>query len=261
MANAVANTDSSFAIVAFLDTYDGNFRNQFFGCSLFDQATFSQPFHAVHVPVSSNTILHPSRPTRSRQRHSKGTLCAHLQDKHSLARYSVGDGLRDWMRHHKGESLAAAIQDKLDNQGFLDSEDLDPFIHDAIQAALLMRKKGILIDGYPRCLEQQQSLDTNPFEDLLPHSQSVLDIVLAFRVSKEKAQARYVGRTRDQRDTLEKFEKRFAEYEAETTPVEVIYRDRGTLVEIDANGTKEENVAELERQLGLSPRWQDLDLG
>ncbi|KAK3632985.1 hypothetical protein LTR56_016033 [Elasticomyces elasticus] len=189
----------------------------------------------------------------------KGTLAAHLAKQYSLSHFSVGDSLREWLHDEKnrGTPLAAAIQDKLDNQGFLDSAELDPFIRTAIKTAVSDGRNGLLIDGYPRCFEQMQSLDSWPFEDDLPRQPlQAPDLVLAIRVSKVNAQARYVGRTRDARDSYEKFEKRFAEYEAETMPVEEIYRERGILVDIDANGTKAENVAELERQLGESTIWR-----
>ncbi|KAK5674269.1 hypothetical protein LTS10_013007 [Elasticomyces elasticus] len=194
----------------------------------------------------------------------KGTLAAHVANKYSFSHFSVGDSLREWLRDENNQNtpLAAAIQGKLDNQGFLDSSELNPFIRTAITAAIGDCKNGLLIDGYPRCFEQMQSLDTWPFEDDLPRQRcQAPDVVLAICVSKYNAQARYVSRARDARDSDEKFEKRFAEYEAETMPVEEIYRKRGILVEIDANGTKAESVAELERQLGESTIWKSRLLG
>ncbi|KAK5747488.1 hypothetical protein LTR17_000129 [Elasticomyces elasticus] len=189
----------------------------------------------------------------------KGTLAAHLAKQYSLTHFSVGDSLREWLRDEKNQEnpLAAVIQDKIENQGFLDSEELNPFIRTAIRMAVSDGRNGLLIDGYPRCFEQMQSLDSWPFEDDLPRQQGeVPDMVLAIRVNKINAQARYVGRVRDARDSDEKFEKRFVEYEAETMPVEKAYRERGILVEVDANGTKAENVEELERQLFESAIWK-----
>ncbi|KAK3654173.1 hypothetical protein LTR56_004228 [Elasticomyces elasticus] len=191
----------------------------------------------------------------------KGTLAAHLANKYSFSHFSVGDSLREWLRDENNQNtpLAAAIQGKLDNQGFLDSAELNPFIRTAVTAAIDDCKNGLLIDGYPRCFEQMQSLDTWPFEDDLPRQRrQAPDVVLAIRVSKFNAQARYVSRARDARDSDEKFEKRFVEYEAETTPVEEAYRERGSVVEVDANGTKAENVEELERQLFESAIWKSL---
>lgn len=170
-----------------------------------------------------------------------------------MAHYSIGDGLREWMRANQDAPLAATIQDKLDNQGFLTSGELNPFIRTAVQAAVDERKQGVLLDGYPRNLEQLHSLH-EPWlfgEELLRRraGKKAPDMVLTVHVSEDSARERYVSRARDQRDTLEKFQRRFREYEAETLPVEEVYRERGVLVEVDANGTKEENWRALERRL------------
>lgn len=183
----------------------------------------------------------------------------------------MGDDLREWMRKNRDRPLAAAIQDKLDNQGFLGSQELNPFIREAIAVAVKnpeQKIRGILIDGYPRCMEQLNSFDLWPFEDALPrhHSDDIShsrapDMVIAIRVRKANARARYVGRMRDARDSVEKFEKRFVEYETETLPVEDVYRKRGLLVEVNANGTEEESIAELEQQLKKSPIWNRVSIG
>ncbi|KAK7757351.1 hypothetical protein SLS62_000363 [Diatrype stigma] len=201
----------------------------------------------------------------------KGTLCTHLAQKHNLAHYSVGDSLRSWMRANHATPLAVRIRDKLDNQGFLTSEDLNPFIGQAIKDAIYHqdepRYQGILVDGFPRCTEQLESFDTWPFQGELPltpssnsggsaSSSAKPDVVLSLRVTKENARARYLARARDSNDSQEKFEKRFVEYETETIPVEEVYRQRGVLIDVDANGTKEENVNTLTKKLDESGLWQ-----
>lgn len=179
----------------------------------------------------------------------KGTLCNHLAKAHNLTHYSIGDGLRSWMREHRGEPLALQIQDKLDNQGFLSSEDLNPFIREEIEVAIHQdgpRSQGMLIDGFPRCTEQLESFDNWPFQEELPlasngrgevklHAKP--DVVLAFKVAKSNARERYLGRGRDSNDSREKFERRFAEYEEETLAVEEVYRHRGVLVEVSTQET------------------------
>ncbi|KAK0647942.1 UMP-CMP kinase [Lasiodiplodia hormozganensis] len=198
----------------------------------------------------------------------KGTLCTYLAQKHNLTHYSIGDSLRSWMRENRTSSLAVQIQDKLDNQGFLTSDDLNPFICQAIKDALSQDEakfQGILIDGFPRCAEQLESFNTWPFPSelpLVPSSEGGAiasakpDIVLSFGVTKQNARARYLARARDSNDSEEKFERRFAEYEAETVLVEEMYRRCGKMVDVDANGTKEENVHNLTKKLEESRLWQ-----
>ncbi|KAF5585494.1 adenylate kinase [Fusarium subglutinans] len=198
----------------------------------------------------------------------KGTLSAYLAQKHNLVHYSVGDGLRAWMRVNRSTELAAKIQSKLDNQGFLTSEDLNPFIYREVLDAINRNEsevKGILIDGYPRCIEQLDSFGTWPFQDMMPLAPGddgrvsldiKPDLVLSFQITKENARARYLGRARDTNDSADKFEKRFKEYELETVPVEEEYRNRGILVFIDVNGTKEENIEALTGSLQQCVIWQ-----
>ena len=148
------------------------------------------------------------------------------------------------MRENRATSLGARIQDKLDNQGFLTSEDLNPFIRWALKDAIYQdepKYQGILVDGFPRCTEQLECFDTWPFQDELPLAPSrggwaganaKPDIVLSLGVTKQNAKARYVARARDSNDSREKFERRFVEYEAETMEVEEVYRQRAVLIDV-----------------------------
>ncbi|KAF5550336.1 adenylate kinase [Fusarium napiforme] len=198
----------------------------------------------------------------------KGTLSAHLARKYNLVHYSVGDGLRAWMRVNRSTELAAKIQSKLDNQGFLTSEDLNPFIYREILNAINRDEpevKRILIDGYPRCIEQLESFGTWPYHDTVPLAPGddgnisldiEPDLVLSFQITKQNARARYLGRARDANDIAQKFDKRFTEYELETVPVEEEYHKRGILVSIDVNGTKDENIEALTKSLQLCGVWE-----
>ncbi|CAA9963432.1 Adenylate kinase 1 ATP binding protein [Pyrenophora teres f. maculata] len=195
----------------------------------------------------------------------KGTLCTHLARTYNLVHHSVGDGLRSWMRENRSASLAVTIQDKLDNQGFLTSKELNPFICRAIKDAINRKPEqvGIMIDGFPRNIEQLDSWSVWPFAEELPLSggpnvDAKPDIVISLRVSKQNAKARYSARARDSNDSDEKFERRFAEYEMETLPVEDTYRQRGILIDVDVNGTKDENVSEMTKKLSESNLWQSI---
>ncbi|KAF4420545.1 adenylate kinase [Fusarium austroafricanum] len=188
----------------------------------------------------------------------KGTLCTHLAEKSNLVHYSVGDGLRAWMCENRYTKLATEIQSKLDNQGFLTSKELNPLIYRAILDASNAGVAGILIDGYPRCIEQLESIRLWPFQDTLPLAPNSdgmlrleisLDLVLSFEITKENAKARYLHRARDNNNSADKFERRFAEYQLETIPVAKVYQQRGLFISIDANGTKEENITRLTRKL------------
>jgi len=145
------------------------------------------------------------------------------------------------MRENHSAPLAITIQDKLDNQGFLTSEELNPFICRAIKDVINQKpeKVGIMIDGFPRNTEQLDSWSVWPFSEEMPLSSesnvdAKPDIVISLRVSKQNAKARYSARARDSNDSYEKFERRYAEYEVETLPVEKTYRQRGVLIDVSA---------------------------
>ncbi|KAF2876389.1 P-loop containing nucleoside triphosphate hydrolase protein [Massariosphaeria phaeospora] len=191
----------------------------------------------------------------------KGTLCTHLASKHSLSHISVGDVLRSWMSTNKDTPLAARIRDKLDNQGFLTFQELQPFVGNAIEDAIAKEgSRGILIDGFPRSKEQAEAFREWSSREDSPLVRGELankpDVVLSFLVSKENAKSRYLARARDNNDSAEKFEKRHVEYQEESPPVEELYRRSALLLEIDANGTKEENIEKLTTELEESQLWQ-----
>lgn len=72
------------------------------------------------------------------------------------------------MQANRETPLAGRIQEKLDHQGFLTSEELNPFLCLAIENAMRQDGlKGILIDGFPRCEEQLNSWTVWPFQDRL----------------------------------------------------------------------------------------------
>jgi adenylate kinase family enzyme len=143
------------------------------------------------------------------------------------------------MRDNRDTPLAATIQDKLDNQGFLTSEELNPFICQAIKDGMSREPQtsGILVDGFPRSTEQLDSWSVWPFPDELPlageqKANAKPDMIISLRITKQNAKTRYSARARDTNDSDEKFEKRFAEYEAETLPVEETYRKRRMLIDV-----------------------------
>ncbi|KAF5698588.1 adenylate kinase [Fusarium globosum] len=178
----------------------------------------------------------------------KGTLSAYLAQKYNLVHYSVGDGLRAWVRLNRSTELAAKIQSKLDNQGFLTSEDLNPFIYREILDAIDRHEpevKGIL-----------DTVPLTPGDDGKISLVIKPDLVFSFQITKQNARARYLRRGRDTNDSVDKFERRFTEYELETLPVEQEYRKRGILISIDVNGTKDENIEALTESLSQCEIWQ-----
>ncbi|KAK1987988.1 adenylate kinase 1 ATP binding protein [Colletotrichum cereale] len=188
----------------------------------------------------------------------KGTICNSLARKYNLLHFSVGDNLRAWMKANSDSPLASTIQDRLNNQGFLTSAELNPFLNLAINDAMQRGARGIMIDGFPRCEEQLKSWAPWPFQQTLPllEGDSKPDVVLLLSVARDTAKTRYVARGRDGNDGADKFKRRFAEYVQEGRVVEEHYRQAGLIVDIDNNGTKEDSLSMLESTLLRSPLWR-----
>lgn len=164
------------------------------------------------------------------------------------------------MKANRTTPLAARIEEKLAHQGFLTSAELDPFLSTTIQGARRgAGVRGILIDGFPRCVEQLAAWTPGPAQEHLSQAAGHTgpDIVLSLHVDREKAKQRYLARGRDHNDTADKFERRFAEYADEGPPVERHYEEAGLLHRIDVNGPKDENIRHLTEALEQSRVWNN----
>lgn len=164
------------------------------------------------------------------------------------------------MRGNRAAPLALTIQDKLGNQGFLTSKELNPFILRAILGIMKQepQKPGIPIDGFPRNIEQLASWSKWLFskelslEDSL-HADAKPDVVLSLRVNRQNAKSRYSARARDSNDSDERFERRFAEYETETLPVEATYRQRGLLIDVSSEHIYMKSIANRQDRCKRNP--------
>ncbi len=96
---------------------------------------------------------------------------------------------------------------------------------------------GFLLDGYPRTIAQAEALEGMLADD------RPLDAVLHFVVPDDELERRIAKRKelqgRDD-DSFETFQRRMAEYRAQTTDLIPHYRAAGLLVDIDAVGTIEQ---------------------
>ncbi|KAF5619945.1 adenylate kinase [Fusarium sp. NRRL 25303] len=151
---------------------------------MFIIGTVISALHLSHSPLLTRPCFNLGAPGAGKE-----TLSAYLAQKYNLVHYS----------------------------------DLNPFIHREILDAFNRNEpevRGILVDGYPRCIEQLDSFGTWPFQDTVPLAPSddgksslVIkpDLVLSFQITEQNARARYLSRGRDTNDSSDKFEKRFTE--------------------------------------------------
>ncbi len=171
------------------------------------------------------------------------TTDAHLvaeRNPDKIVHYSTGDLLRAEVE--SGSELGKKIKSYID-QGKL--VPLDIVINTIKNAILKADKPIILIDGFPRSVEQMKALDEmlkqNPDIELV----EVIEIV----VSEETARERVLGRKRGPDDTDEVFENRMKLYLEPLPEIEKFYASQNKLVKIDGERSIEEIVADLEKEI------------
>ena len=157
-----------------------------------------------------------------------------------VVHYSTGDLLRKEVA--SGSPLGATIASYIDNGKLVPLE----IVMDTIKNAILHSDKEIvIIDGFPRSVEQmeelQKMLEESPDIKLV----SVIEIV----VSEETAKERVLGRARGADDNVEVFNNRMKVYLEPLPQIEKFYEQQGLLKKIDGERTIEEIVAELEEYI------------
>ena len=199
----------------------------------------------------------------------KGTQSALLVEKYGLAHISTGDLLRDEVA--SGSELGLSLKEKM-SSGQLISDDI---VLNLLKNRLLQDdvKKGFILDGYPRNLNQANTLD-NMLEEL----NMKIDHVLYLNMDKELAMHRALGRLSCPNcgagynkyeevmkpkvdgkcdhceselecrtdDNEETFNTRFDTYLDNTQPLLDYYKEKNLLNVIDNSGTPTETFNRIE---------------
>jgi adenylate kinase len=100
----------------------------------------------------------------------------------------------------------------------------------------------IVIDGYPRSMEQLSALDGYLKTDPSLELSSVIEV----RVSEETAKERVLGRSRGADDNTEVFYNRMKVYKEPLEAIQNFYKEKNLLKVISGEGTIEEIVVEME---------------
>ncbi|SMC09545.1 adenylate kinase [Nitratiruptor tergarcus] len=155
-----------------------------------------------------------------------------------IIHYSTGELLRAEIA--KGTPLGATIASYVDNGKLVPLE----IVMDTIKNAILSSDKDIIIiDGFPRSVEQMEALDA-----MLTQSPDItLKAVIEIVVSEETARERVLGRARGADDNVEVFNNRMKVYLEPLPEIEKFYESKGLLKKIDGERTIEEIVEELEK--------------
>lgn len=156
----------------------------------------------------------------------------------TIAHYSTGDLLREEVA--KESALGKEI-DKYISKGNL--VPLEIVVNTIISAIKNSSKDVILIDGYPRSIEQMNELDSN----LNNQNEVKLISVIEVEVSEEVARERVLGRARGSDDNEEVFNNRMRVYSEPLREIQDFYNKSGILKKINGERSIEEIVSEMEQ--------------
>jgi adenylate kinase len=172
----------------------------------------------------------------------KGTQAKLIAEHYQIPAISTGDMFRAMKT--ADTPLARQVREIMESGGYVSDE-----ITNAIVADRLGRddcEPGFLLDGYPRTLQQVQTLD-----DYLADSKRPLNAVISLLADTEEVVARLLkravidGRADDNEETIRV---RLRVYAEQTEPLLDVYRSRDLLVEVDGQG----EIAEVSERIFIA---------
>ena len=160
----------------------------------------------------------------------KGTQAVLLSKKLTAAHVSTGDIFRSNVSERS--ELGKTAQRYMDAGEYVPDEVTNAMVRDRLGQD--DARSGFILDGYPRTLDQVDTLDS-----ILTDLGTALDGVISLKVESEELIQRLFKRAETSGradDTQEVIRHRQDVYTAETAPLLDVYRDRGLLFEIDGLG-------------------------
>tara|TARA_B100001029_G_scaffold144261_1_gene124253 strand:+ start:742 stop:1290 length:549 start_codon:yes stop_codon:yes gene_type:complete len=168
----------------------------------------------------------------------KGTQANLFCKKYGIDHLSTGDLLRDEVSSGSLLGIKAA---EIMNQGELVSDEL---VLSIVEGRLVNSKKGWLLDGFPRNVNQANSL-----KQLLEKIHQPLETVISIKIADDFLIKRLLARGRDD-DNEEVIVNRLKIYRDKTSPLIDLYRKQGILKEIDGNDDIDVVFSCIEKALG-----------
>ena len=164
----------------------------------------------------------------------KGTQAKRIAEHYRIPAISTGDMFR--AMKHADTPLARQVRAIMESGGYVSDEITNEIVQDRL--AQDDCATGFLLDGYPRTLQQVQTLD-----DYLAETERPLDAVISLLADIDEVVARLLkraeidGRPDDNEETIRV---RLQVYADQTEPLLDLYRSRGLLVEVDGLGPIDE---------------------
>jgi adenylate kinase len=160
----------------------------------------------------------------------KGTQAKLIAEHYEIPAISTGDIFRAMKT--ADTPLARQVRAIMESGGYVSDEITNEIVKDRLARSDC--DAGFLLDGYPRTMQQVQTLD-----DYLAETDRALDAVLSLVADTDEVVARLLrraeieGRSDDNEETIRV---RLQVYAEQTEPLLDVYRPRGLLVEVDGLG-------------------------
>lgn len=159
------------------------------------------------------------------------------QNPRTIAHFSTGELLRQEAK--SGSELGKTIE-KIINAGEIVPVDIA--LNAITKKINTSSQNTIIIDGYPRSLEQMHGLDSA----LKDEKSITLKAVIEVHVSEDVAKERILGRARGVDDDIEVFKNRMKIYTEPLETIQDFYRSKDLLKEISGEQSIEAVVKELD---------------
>ena len=159
------------------------------------------------------------------------------QNDENISHYSTGDMLRAEVA--SGSKLGLEINNYI-SQGLI--VPIKIAIETITNAIMSASTETVILDGYPRSIEQMDALE----EFLKTNTTIELVSVIEVAVSEETARDRVLGRARGADDDVKVFNNRMNVYTEPLAQIQSFYNDKNILKVISGEGTIEEIVASMQ---------------
>ena len=162
----------------------------------------------------------------------KGTQAKLLQEELKVPHLSTGDAFRNAIKNQT--ELGKKVKSILDSGQLVSDEIVVALVEETMIGEEF--KKGFLLDGFPRTVQQAEALDA-----ILEKKNQKIDAFVVLTVPEEELIRRIITRGEGRADdTEEKVKTRLEVYHSETKPVQAYYEAKDLVKEIDGIGSIEE---------------------
>lgn len=172
-----------------------------------------------------------------RQGSGKGTQSLRICEAYGCIHVSTGDMLRSAVE--QGTELGRQASQTMEAGGLVSDETINGIVAERFSHRDVS-ERGVLLDGFPRTVEQ-----ANALERILSDLGQSLTIAVNLDVPVEVVTERMLDRARTD-DTPEAIKRRLDLYNKETAPLLDWFSSRGLLCTVDGSGTTDEVFARMD---------------